>query len=640
MKRPMPLISSTVQPWLGVNFWSRQGGPLMWRKYDPELIRQELSILKDHGLTMTRSFFYWADFHPEPNKIDEDLCDHYRDFLDAHQELSMGTIPTFIVGHMSGENWDPAWRHGRDIYTDVWMVGRESFYITELTRRFCAHPAVIGWLISNEIPIYGGEGNRDHIEAWARLMVNAVHAGGGTQPISLGDGAWGIEVTGHDSGFAIRDLAALTDFVGPHVYRMETDMVRQHLAGAFICELASIGSKPVVMEEFGLSSDFVSDENSRHYYRQLLINTLLAGSVGWIGWNNTDFDDLIGQRPYSHHPFEMHFGVTDLQGNPKGPLIEMAEFRSVLDASGFPNLRRRDTQAALVMSSYVDSNYSLSDEVQPKMIVANTFQGYVSAKEAGLPVAVVREATDGGIPEGAELYLLPSVKELTGPTWSQLYRLALGGATIYASYCAGESEFQRGPWWVKTEELFGVKNDLVYGLNNRVDDNEVVITFKEDFGTIRSGQSLHVAASGNDNSRAFLPVIVTNGRVVATDAHGNPAIVIKEHGQGRAVLCTYPLEHFAAKRRAANPEDTWRLYEALAEVSGAASPVKVNDPMVFVDALIDDAGRELWFLVSQHNREVEVSVKSSDLLTSLTGDPVNRIKLAPFGFAVITRQGD
>ena len=40
------------------------------------------------------------------------------------------------------------------------------------------------------------------------------------------------------NGFSVRDLAAITDFVGPHFYRMENDVVRQHLAAAFVCELA------------------------------------------------------------------------------------------------------------------------------------------------------------------------------------------------------------------------------------------------------------------------------------------------------------------------------------------------------------------------------------------------------------------
>ncbi|MGW9284220.1 hypothetical protein ACWGSA_19020, partial [Streptomyces diastaticus] len=31
-------------------------------------------------------------------------------------------------------------------------------------------------------------------------------------------GAWGIEVTGRDNGFSLRDTAEYVDFVGPHVY--------------------------------------------------------------------------------------------------------------------------------------------------------------------------------------------------------------------------------------------------------------------------------------------------------------------------------------------------------------------------------------------------------------------------------------
>ena len=28
--------------WLGANFWSRTGGPLMWRRYDPAVVATEL----------------------------------------------------------------------------------------------------------------------------------------------------------------------------------------------------------------------------------------------------------------------------------------------------------------------------------------------------------------------------------------------------------------------------------------------------------------------------------------------------------------------------------------------------------------------------------------------------------------------
>ena len=616
--RPMHMISSSGQsrPWIGANFWSRTGGPRMWSRYDPGIVREELRVLHEHGLTMTRSFFYWPDFMPAPDTIDEGACDRYRDFLDAHREVGMGTIPTFIVGHMSGENWDPSWRHGRDLYTDVWMVARQAWYITELTRRFHDHPAVIGWLISNEIPIYGGEGDEEIISAWALLMVGAVRAGGGHQPVSLGDGAWGVETTGHDSGFSSLTYGELVDFIGPHVYRMENDRVRQHLKAAFVCELAQVAGKPVIMEEFGLSSDFVSAQGSASYYRQLLHSTLTAGASGWVAWNNTDFDDLREQRPYSHHPFEMHFGITDAAGAPKPPLEELRIFSEELSGTDLAGLRRAPTATGIIVPSCLTARYPFTTEEERALIVDASEQAYVAAKEADLAPGIVHEPEDGlagGIESGYDLYLAPSTKQLAAATWPRLAELARGGATVYASYCAGETTAQRGPWWTGLDSLFGVAQELTYGLNDPVEDETVEITFVEPLGPLPEGATLRFRAAGNREARAFLPVRALDGAdVVARDSHGRPAIVVKRHGSGRAVLCTYPLEYFAARLGRVNPEDTWRLYDALAELAGVRRPAHVEDPRVLADVLVDDDGGELVVVLSQHDEPVERTVIHAD----------------------------
>jgi len=252
-------------------------------------------------------------------------------------------------------------------------------------------------------------------------------------------------MTGHDNGYSAVELGAFVDFTGPHLYRMESDAIRQHLKVAFICELAAVGGRPVVMEEFGLSSDFVSPANAGHYYRQLLHNTLLAGATGWIAWNNTDYDAQIGQRPYSHHPFEMHFGITTSSGEPKPPLLELAAFAQTLKDVDVLHCERTGAQAALVVPSYLAAGYSFINESERALIVKNTEQAYIAAREADLAVGVVREVEDGGLPDGYDLYLLPSIKALTGPSWMQVLGLARAGGTVYASYCAGEVSSQRGP---------------------------------------------------------------------------------------------------------------------------------------------------------------------------------------------------
>ena len=161
------------RPWVGANFWSRVGGPRMWDRYDGQIVRQELATLAAHGCNVSRSFCYWPDFVPEPERLDAAVLERFADFLDAHVELGLGTIPTFIVGHMSGENWDPAWRGGRDLYRDVWLVGQQAWFAGEIAARFKRHPAIVGWLVSNEMPIYGGPGTTDEISAWARAIVDA-----------------------------------------------------------------------------------------------------------------------------------------------------------------------------------------------------------------------------------------------------------------------------------------------------------------------------------------------------------------------------------------------------------------------------------------------------------------------------------
>ena len=268
---------------------------------------------------------------------------------------------------------------------------------------------------------------------------------GRQQPISLGDGAWGVEVTGADNGYSLRALAPLVDFVGPHSYPMQDDQVRQFLAPAFACELAGTFGKPVVLEEFGVSSDFAADEHAAAYYRQVLHTTLLAGARGWIAWNNCDYDDLRDEDPYRHHVFELHFGLTDRHGEPK-PQLRRARATSPRSCAISRRKAGSASQATWRSSSRSTSSVCLpfTEQSYRSDLRDNLFQAYVAAREADLPVAPMREYD--GLRDSARLYLAPCAKLLTAPGIDRLRELAEGGATVYASYFAGSTANQRGPW--------------------------------------------------------------------------------------------------------------------------------------------------------------------------------------------------
>lgn len=643
MSHLLPLARPAVQlptgglTLLGANFWSRQGGPLMWRTFDESLVREELGVLAEHGLDLTRSFFYWPDFHPAPDRVDEELCARFGRFLDLHTEAGLGTIPTFIVGHMSGENWDPVWRNGRDLYRDVWMVDRQAWFIREMVRRFQGHEAVVGWLISNEMPLYGGNGGdptggdttgpgHEAVTAWAGLMVQAVRAGGGIQPVSIGDGAWGREVTGSDNGFRIRDLSPLVDWLGPHNYHMTDDAIRQHFVPAMHAELLARFGRPVVMEEFGLSSDFVSDEGAADYYRQVLHTTLLAGATGWIAWNNTDFD-LPDQDPYRHHPFEMHFGITTSDGRPKPQLVELQRFRELLDRLDLPSCRRAPTNTGIVVSSYLEADHPFVTEADAAAVRDSLLQSYISARLADLAPAILHELD--GVP-AAKLLLVPSVKALTAPAWRALAEAAEAGSTVLITYSSGETPVQRGPWWPGLDEFAGVRKLLRYGLTEPVTEPVVTWRFTERFGDLGPGDSLTFAAGGTPDGRCMLPVDPVDARVVARDSHDRPALVERVVGAGRIVLATYPVEYFAARTPRVNPDDTVRLYRAAAELAGALPDVVVDDPNAFADIIEHADGSRFALVVSESPEALKVGLR-----TRGAGE-IEPVSLEPYGVELVS----
>lgn len=263
-------------------------------------------------------------------------------------------------------------------------------------------------------------------------------------------------------------------------------------------------------------------------------------------------------------------------------------------------------------------------------------QAYVAAREADLPVGVAREAD--GLPDDCGLYLVPSTKQLTAPTWRRLVELAEGGATVYASYFVGKHDNQRGPWWPDLDATFGVRKRLRYGLVDPIEDDALRVTFRVPFGSIAAGEELVFPVAGTVNSRAYLPVDPRDAEVLAEDAHGRPVLLRRRVGSGAMVQCTYPIEHMAALTPHVNPEPTWRIYAALAAEADVRPAVRVDDPRVLVGELRRDDGVVLTWFVSQSAEPLVVEpLVSGPPLVDAEGKDVREVRLEPFDVVVLER---
>ena len=331
----------------------------------------------------------------------------------------------------------------------------------------------------------------------------------------------------------------------------------------------------------------------------------------------------------------MHFGITDRHGAPKPQLRELLAFAEVLRQVDFGRCHRVPSDTALVVTSYLDTLYPFTRPEDRSSAQSTLRQAWVAARLADAPPALTRESD--GLADGAQLYLVPSVKQLLSPTWYELEQRAREGATVYVSYSPGSHDEQRGPWYAHLNELFGVQHQLEYGLVNPIEDDEVRFTLARPFGGLPEGAQLAFRAAGDANSRVFLPVAATEAEVLATDAHGRPALLLRRVGSGSVVFCTYPVEQMAAGTPRVNPEATSTLYDALAVHAGVRRPVTVEDSRVAVDRLRHEDGRTFVWLVSQAREEVTVkpALPEGGDLFELSGDRTDAVTLPPFGVRVL-----
>lgn len=583
------------RPWLGVNYWSRRGGPFMWRTYDDELVRRELTTLRDNRVGLTRSFLFWPDFQPAPDLIDEDMMQRFCSFLRAHEDLGMSTLPTMLVGHMSGQNFDVPWRSCRDLYRDGAMLGQQAFFLREVVRRTGSSSAIVGWIISNEFPHLAGAAPREYVRAWASICVDAIRAGGSLLPVGIGDGAWGIDMTGIDNGYVLGDQLDLVDFIGPHVYAADDDQLRQTSRGAVACELAQVGL-PVVLEEFGVSSAMASDTNAAHYYRQVLHMSLLGGATGWLAWNNTDFD-LVDQEPYTHHAHELGFGLTTARGLPKPALAEIRAFGSILEQIDLPHCRRSPSHSAVLVPAQVSAGKPFVDQTDRQAVLPVTQHAYLAARRAGLAPATIREGTP--LPDSG-LLLVPSAKALLANSFEIFAERASAGLHVYLSYFAGTGAGMKGAWWPPLEPLFGVQHKLRYGLAD-VSPEQVTLNVCTSFGDLGAGDQVLLSAAGSSWSRAYLPFDVVSDEVdvLLADDAGQPMLVRRRIGKGAVYLGACPIEFWGSARPDANRDDqVWRIYRALGEEADALGKVAGGNPDVLVDTLERDDGEIFVWLVN------------------------------------------
>ncbi|HLW38327.1 MAG TPA: hypothetical protein VKR99_07865 [Candidatus Eremiobacteraceae bacterium] len=620
---------------LGANYWPRLHGPWMYREpWDPDEVSAEFQQLAALGCNVVRVFCFTPDFLPTPEAVRPEAQERLGSMIALAAEHGLWSIPTFLVGHMSGENWEPDWCAGRNWCSEETILRASELLVRTIAKQFAGDARIAAWLLTNEWPLFSSASHADTL-AWATRLCAAARAVDPASALSLGDGAWDI-IGGQRAALPAKALTTLVDFFGPHFYPKETDAIRHSVFASFAMRMSQTFAKPVLLEEFGCSSDQAADGFAADYYRTTLWSAFGAGNCGTLFWNSHDFP-LADRRPYSHHPYELHFGVIRTDGSLKPQAAEVARFARFVGRHALDGWQPASPRAAIGRCEYYFEDFPFDWGWSKPQLRDLYLQAYACAAMGGLDTGFVDLAA--GIPSHCRLLFVPCLQQVTTADTARLEEFVRNGGAVYLSY-GGE------PWFPDLGAFIGAQPQIRYGLTESPQREtrvleQLSLRFVDDWGDLAKGSVIQMPLAGADRRSAPLRCEPVEASVLAVDETGNPALFLRQFGSGHVVFMAYPLEYLALRGFDSNARNgTFKLYRALAENFGALPPLRAKHPCVqsFTWSSRGDERLHRLLVINHTWNDVTTSLSGdlSELRDVESGEPdePDAIKLPPKGVRV------
>jgi hypothetical protein len=671
----------TIVP-VGAHFVPPEGPDWPWRTGAASFDRA-FGAMAEAGLDTVRIDLLWSAIEPEAGRYDLDHLAVLDEIVEAARRHGLLLHPVLFVGGEVGDAyWDIQWRDGRHPHRDPELLAHQVAHARELGGRWRADPTILAWDLADEPPAWlFRDTTDDEARAWASALCDVLRSVDPDHLVTIGTASQEIGVGPFRADVVAGDL----DFATVHPYpTYEPTLYPDGLlsprlthAAAFETALAAGAGRPVMLHEYGVSSAQFDPELAAAYDRLLAWSSFGRGAIGFLAWCWTDAEPAAYRRaPYVRQPHETQFGVTDHRGDlrPRGRVLtEMAAVMKTLaddldDLAGDGPVGRAAIPVPHeYVRAYDPDAYGLGDapagpyepaervwdsERDHRPLVAAWLNAFVLAARAGVSVAFERESLDDGWPE-IPLVLVPAPLTSTSSSLLHVRTSFWGGAGAH---------FARGgsAWLSMSGDAALPGMGAVAGchLADRAPaDRPGVLRFVRGWGPFGAGDELILLDGDGSLATRWARLAMDDGEVVATDADGEPGLVVARRGAGLVVTCAAPVELLLSARPNAHGslDRSWGLYAGLLAEAGIREPASVDHPDVTCSTLRGrrgglatvtnhgEAGLQVHLRLPSEARRIRrfgpTGIEPLGEGDVVDGALVVGLELAGYGFAVIGWDG-
>ncbi len=569
--------------------------------YDRDLAG-EFAAMHEARISLARIYVSWKLFEPQVGQYNDEAEDRLGDIIAAARAKDVRLIVAFFADDRFADMNEVPWGKKRDARTDEYLIQREIALVQRIVNRYRTETMIWAWELGNEA-FCSGFASEDTLQAWATRLRDAIREVDTARAIILGvDPETLVRETGVDAGPAIGVFEYGVSHVtaGYRAYAAEGPVTHGPATylDSFLLRSALRGL-PVLADGVGVHSLDVAAAEEAAYVRMALYSSLMNGAAGVMlrRWR-----DMAAEKrePYFRDPFEVLVGMNDPKGRPKPVLSEVQKFARVAARLDLRRYTRAPERAAvMVPAERYEPLPSLAGLYDPR----SCLQGYIAAKEAHVPVGLVREGDD----LSAHMALfIPSAAKLRSETWGAIAQFVQSGGSVVLSYGGGDAD-------PAVREIFGIEFLGDHGVRRIVSCRVAQPGLLGDLTPFDVRLDLpHYALLGNSGAT-----------VVATDATGSPLLTLNQFGQGRAVFLAAPLERAIAQSDPWAAPDQVRsllrtVYGSVAGAAGAGPVIDCDDPSAEVALFLGETDDVV--MVLNHSAEAITPTLTAERVVAAVAD--------------------
>jgi endo-1,4-beta-mannosidase len=585
---------------LGVNYLPLDSELSSWEEWYAGDIAADVKAFQEGFFALVRVFVSWKAIEPQVGQYDEDAIERLADVLEAVRNAKLQAIVTFFADDPHAELIEVPWGKKRDPRTDSYLVGRETELVQKLVQRFRSEKAVFAWDLADEA-FCSGFKDSEELFQWAGQLRDSIREIDPDRPITLGaDPETLFRATGVDA----REAVDLMEFGVSHV----TSAYRAYAAegpitsgpstylDSFLLRCAQ-RNLPILLDDAGVLALDNNVAEEAAYLRTVLWGGLMNRAAGVLARRYRDLE-TEKREPYFVEPFERLVGIAENDGSPKPAFEELRKFARVAARIDLSRYALQPERAAILVPA---ERYLPLPSLAGLYDARACLQAFVAAKEAHVPIAVVRE---GDALDEWEAIYVPSAFNLEDDTWDALSAFVQRGGTIMLSYGGGDAH-------PAIRELFGME---FLGDGGPRETLSCRVAQADILGAIE-GFDAHFPVAN------YALLSGAGATVVATDEKGSPLLTVNQVGQGRAIYLAAPVE------RAIAQNDPWArselvaamlrtVYGAVARSAGAGAPVECDAPQIEV-ALFQGETDDVLLLLNHAAEKVQVNLVTERRVASI-----------------------